>query len=44
MEDRVRDIYAEFDARRKKADALAADEEDMRMLDDLEKQVKNKKN
>ena len=43
MENRVRDIYAEFDVRRKNADALAADEEDLRLLDDLERQVKNKK-
>lgn len=43
MENRVRDIYAEFDARRKKADALAADEEDLRLLDDLERQVKKGK-
>lgn len=43
MENRVRDIYAEFDTRRKQQDALAADEEDLRLLDDLERQVKDKK-
>jgi len=43
MEDAVRSIYAEFDAKRKKTDAQAADEEDLRMLDDLEKQVKRNK-
>lgn len=43
MENRVRDIYAEFDTRRKQQDALAADEEDLRLLDDLERQLKDKK-
>ena len=43
MEVQVKEVYAEFDAKRKHADALAADEEDLRLLDDLEKQVKEKK-
>lgn len=43
MEVQVKAVYAEFDARRKYADALSADEEDLRLLDNLEKQVKEKK-
>ncbi len=43
MENQVRDIYAVFDARRKQADAFAADEEDLRLLDDLERQIKKEK-
>lgn len=43
MEVQVKEVYAEFDAKRKHADALAADEEDLRLLDDLERQVKKKK-
>lgn len=43
MEVQVKEVYAEFDTKRKHADALAADEEDLRLLDDLEKQVKEKK-
>lgn len=43
MEVQVKEVYAEFDAKRKQTDALAADEEDLRLLDDLEKQVKKVK-
>lgn len=43
MEILVKKVYTEFDVKRKHADALAADEEDLKLLDDLEKQVKNTK-
>jgi hypothetical protein len=34
--------YEAFDARRRSAEALAADAEDMRLLESLEKQTKRK--
>lgn len=40
MEDYVRGIYADFDSRRKSCEALLADEEDMKMLEDIEKEIK----
>lgn len=43
MEEFVRCVYDEFDARRKREEAQIADEEDLRMLEDLEKQVKKNK-
>ena len=42
MEDYVHGIYAEFDSRRKSYEAQLADEEDMKMLEDLENEVKDK--
>lgn len=43
MEKRVSGIFEEFDARRKQYDALQADQEDLRMLEELEKELKRKK-
>ena len=42
MEDYVHRIYAEFNSRRKSYEAQLADEEDMKMLEDLENEVKDK--
>ena len=42
MEEFVRGIYADFDARRKSYEAMIADEEDMKLLDDLENEVKDR--
>ena len=42
MEDYVHEIYAEFDSRRKSYEAQLADEEDMKLLDNLENEVKDK--
>lgn len=43
MEEYVRRIYDIFDTKRKQEEAQIADEEDLRMLEDLEKQVKKNK-
>ena len=43
MEEYVRSVYAKFDAKRKTYDAALADEEDMKLLDSLENEIKNKK-
>ena len=43
MEEHVRDVYAQFDARRKSYEAQLADEEDLKLLDDLEKEIKERK-
>ena len=43
MEEYVRGIYAQFDARRKSYEAQLADEEDLKLLDDLEKEIKERK-
>ena len=43
MEEYVRSVYAKFDSKRKAYDATLADEEDLKLLDDLENEVKNKK-
>lgn len=43
MEEYVRGVYAQFDARRKSYEAQLADEEDLKLLDDLEKEVKERK-
>ena len=40
---RVRGVYAQFDAHRKSYEAQLADEEDLKLLDDLEKEVKERK-
>lgn len=40
MEEHVRAIYEKFDAKRKAYDAQLADEEDMRLLEDLEDDIK----
>lgn len=40
MEEHVRAIYERFDAKRKAYDAQLADEEDMRLLEDLEDDIK----
>jgi len=42
MEECVRGIYAEFDSRRKSYDAMLADEEDTKLLEDIENEVKNR--
>lgn len=43
MEEYVRSVYAQFDAHRKSYEAQLADEEDLKLLDDLEKEVKERK-
>ena len=43
MEEYVRGVYAQFDARRKSYEAQQADEEDLKLLDDLEKEIKERK-
>ena len=42
MEECVRGIYAEFDSRRKSYDAMLADEEDTKLLEDIENEVKER--
>ena len=42
MEEYVRSIYEKFDAKRKAYEAQFADEEDMKLLDDLENDIKNR--
>lgn len=42
MENRVRQIYDTFNTLRRKADALQADVEDLKLLEDLERSVKEK--
>lgn len=42
MEDKVREIYALFDTRRKEQEIQKADEEDIKALEELEQQIKNK--
>lgn len=42
MENVVRQVYATFDARRRRTDALMADAEDMKLLEDLEQSIKEK--
>lgn len=41
MEDYVRDVYSQFDKKRKEYEAQLADEEDMKLLDELEDEIKN---
>lgn len=41
MEEHVRSIYEKFDAKRKAYDAQLADEEDLKLLEDLEDDIKN---
>lgn len=43
MEEYARSLYEEFNARRKRIDAQMADEEDMKLLDDLENEIKKAK-
>lgn len=43
MEEYARSQYEEFNARRKRIDAQMADEEDMKLLDDLENEIKKAK-
>ena len=43
MEAYAKDVYSRFDERRKKMDAQNADEEDLRFLENLENEIKNKK-
>ena len=40
MEEYARLVYAQFDSRRKNYEAQLADEEDMKLLDDIEKEIK----
>ena len=42
MENFVTQVYERFDSRRKQYDALMADEEDIKILDDVENKVKNR--
>ena len=42
MENMVRQVYTTFDARRRKTNALQADAEDLKLLEDLERSVKEK--
>ena len=42
MENRVRQVYTTFDAQRRKTNALQADAEDLKLLEDLERSVKEK--
>ena len=42
MEEYVRSVYEKFDGKRKAYEAQLADEEDMKLLDDLEDEVKNR--
>lgn len=41
MEDYVREVYSQFDKKRKEYEAQLADEEDLKLLDDLEDEIKN---
>lgn len=43
MEEYVRSVYEKFDTKRKAYEAQLADEEDMKMLDDLENEIMNNK-
>jgi len=43
MEEYVRSVYAKFDSKRKAYEAVLADEEDMKLLDDLESEIKTHK-
>lgn len=43
MEAYAKEVYSRFDERRKKMDAQNADEEDLRFLENLENEIKNKK-
>ena len=43
MEAYAKEVYCRFDERRKKMDAQNADEEDLRCLENLENEIKNKK-
>ena len=43
MEAYAKEVYCRFDERRKKMDAQNADEEDLRFLENLENEIKNKK-
>ena len=42
MEDYVRGIYEQFDARRKSYEAQLADEQDLKLLDEMEKEIKER--
>jgi hypothetical protein len=43
MEQKVKEIYAQFDQRRKNTEAEAADTQDLEELKALEQQIKNAK-
>ena len=43
MEEHVRSVYEKFDTKRKAYEAQLADEEDMKLLDDLEDEIKQNK-
>ena len=43
METRVREVYATYDAQRRQLDAKQADAEDIKMLEDIEKSLKENK-
>lgn len=43
MEEHVKSVYEKFDAKRKAYEAQLADEEDMKLLDDLEDEIKQNK-
>jgi len=40
MEQRVKEVYDRFDARRKRYEAELADAEDMKLLDELEDEIR----
>ena len=42
MKDKVKAIYSKFDKRRKEADAIQADEDDLKELKQLEKELKRR--
>ena len=42
MESQLRSVYDEFDKQRREYDALMADEQDLLMLEEAEKMVKNR--
>ena len=43
MESKVREIYAEFNDKKKELEAQEANAEDIKLLKDLEKRILNKK-
>jgi len=44
MEHHVREIYADFDTKRKRLEAQQADVDDLKLLEDIEKRILNQSN
>lgn len=44
METHVREIYADFDTKRKHLEAQQADADDLKLLEDIEKRILNQSN